>query len=203
MITDEVLQNRFDHVALARMALDGGADVVQYRDKRAVPDRERLRVAALIAQLCADAGAVLIVDDRADIAAAVGAGVHVGPSDLPVDVARRLAPGPVGATANNVEMALDPLVSTADYLGVGPVYGTTSKGAAPPPTLGLDGLRRVVAVSTVPVIAIGGITPEGVPAVLAAGAIGIAVLGHVCLAKDPAKATASFAVALGRAGARA
>ncbi|MFT7519554.1 MAG: thiamine-phosphate pyrophosphorylase, partial [Kiritimatiellia bacterium] len=73
VITDEVLQTRFGHVELARLAIEGGADAIQYRDKRAVPDVERLRVANALAQLCSDAGVQLVIDDRADIASLVGA----------------------------------------------------------------------------------------------------------------------------------
>lgn len=198
VITDEVLQDRFDHVTLARLALAGGADVIQYREKRPVPDRTRLHVAAAMAQICVDAGATLIVDDRADIAAAVGAGVHVGPTDLPVHVVRPLVEGPVGATANSLDVAIE--IRGADYLGVGPVYGTTSKGQAPPPRLGVPGLAEIVGAVAAPVIAIGSITPDRVSEVLAAGAHGVAVLGGVCLAKDPTEATAAYAVVLGRAG---
>ena len=203
VITDEVLQDRFDHVTLARLALAGGADVIQYREKRAVPDRVRLQVATAIAQLCADAAATLIVDDRADIARAVGAGVHVGPRDLPVRVVRELVRGPVGATVNDLERAEEPDVAAADYLGVGAVYATASKGAVPPPVLGLDGLRAVVRAVSLPVVAIGGITVERLPYVLEAGAHGVAVLGAVCLSKDPTEAAAAYAAVLGRAGGQA
>lgn len=196
VITDEVLQDRFDHVTLGRLALEGGAGAVQYREKRPVEDRERLRVAEALAQLCEDHGALLVVDDRVDIAAAVGAAVHVGPRDLPPRVARALGPSTIGATANTLAMALADEVRPATYLGCGPVYGTTSKGADPPPTLGLDGLRTICAAVSVPVLAIGSLTPERVAAVRAAGAHGIAVLGGVCLAGDPAEATARYAAAL-------
>lgn len=189
VITDEVLQDRFDHITLARLALEGGAQVVQYREKRDVADSDRLRVASAIGMLCLDHGATLIINDRPDLAALVGAGVHLGPTDLPVRRARRLVSGCVGATANSVEMAVRVAAEHPDYLGCGPVFGTTSKGDSPPPTLGLDGLRTLCAAVERPVIAIGSITLERVPAVLEAGAHGIAVIGAVCLADDPARAT--------------
>lgn len=193
VITDEVIQDRFDHVELARLALDGGADVIQYREKRPLSDRVRLAVVDVLAQLCADRGATLIVDDRADLAALVGAGLHVGSNDLPAERVRALVDGPIGVTANRLDMALDPGAVTANYLGVGPVFGTRSKGDRPPPTLGLDGLQAITQAVSVPVIAIGGITVERVPQVLAAGAYGIAVLGAVALARDPAAMTHAFA----------
>lgn len=196
VITDEVLQDRFDHVTLGRLALEGGAGAIQYREKRPVDDRERLRVAEALARLCADHDALLVVDDRVDVAAAVGAAVHVGPRDLPPSVARRLGLTTVGATANTLQMALAEGVSGATYLGCGPVYGTTSKGADPPPTLGLDGLRAICAAVDLPVLAIGSLTPGRVRPVLDAGAHGIAVLGGVVLADDPAAATARYVAAL-------
>jgi thiamine-phosphate pyrophosphorylase len=196
VITDEVIQDRFDHVALARLAIDGGADVIQYREKRPLPDRARLVVAEALARLCADRGVALIIDDRADLAAILGVGLHVGPNDLPVRAARRLVAGPIGATANRLDMARGPDVQGADYLGVGPVFGTTSKGPRPPPTLGLDGLRGIVAEAPCPVVAIGGITADNLADVLAAGAWGVAVLGAVALADDPTAATARLRAAL-------
>ena len=196
VITDEVIQDRFDHVALARLAIDGGADVIQYREKRAIADRARFVVAEALARLCADRGVTLLVDDRADIAALVGAGLHVGANDLPVAAARRLVRGPIGATANRLDMALDPDAALADYLGAGPVFGTTSKGPRPPPALGLDGLRAIAAATPLPIIAIGGITVERVAALVGAGAHGIAVLGAVALADDPAAEVSRFRAAL-------
>ena len=196
VITDEVLQDRFDHEALARLALEGGADGIQYREKRPVPDRERLRVARVLAELCAAHDACLVIDDRADLAALVGAGVHVGPHDLPVADARALVPGTVGATANDLDRAMVVAAESPSYLGCGPVWGTTSKGADPPPTLGLDGLAAICAAVDLPVIAIGSVRADRVAAALGAGAHGVAVLGAVCSAKDPAAATARIREAI-------
>lgn len=200
VITDEVIQDRFDHLSLARLALDGGARVIQYREKRALADRARLAVAESLAQLCADRGATLIVDDRVDLAAILGVGLHVGPNDIPVDRAALLVRGPIGATANRLDMATAPELRGATYLGCGPVYGTTSKGDRPPPSLGLEGLRAICAAVPQPVIAIGGITAERVAEVLGAGAHGVAVLGAIALAQDPAEATSRFVEALGELG---
>jgi thiamine-phosphate pyrophosphorylase len=200
VLTDEVLQDRFDHVTLARLALEGGADAIQYREKRPISDRERLRVAEALAGLCARSGATLIIDDRPDVAALVGAGVHLGPADLPPPRVRPLVKGLLGATANDLGAALLMGTPDVDYLGCGPVYGTTSKGEAPPPRLGLDGLRAITDTVAQPVLAIGGLTPDRVPEVLAAGAAGIAVLGAVACAEDPGAATAAFAEALRAAG---
>jgi len=201
VLTDQVLQDRFDHVTLARLALEGGADAIQYREKRAVPDAERLRVARGLAELCAEHGAQLIIDDRADLAALVGAGLHVGPRDLPVRAARELVSGVIGATANDLPAAHRVMDQAPDYLGCGPVFGTTSKGDAPPPMLGLSGLRAICQAVPVPVLAIGSVRADRVAAVIDAGAHGVAVLGAVCLDRDPAAATARIRQALDQAGA--
>jgi len=196
VITDEVIQDRFDHLTLARLAIDGGVDVIQYREKRPIADRARLVVAESLARLCADRGAQLLIDDRADIAAMVGAGLHVGPNDLPVHAARRIVSGPIGATANRLDMATDPEVARADYLGCGPIFGTTSKGLRPPPTLGLDGLRAIAGAVSIPIVAIGGVGASRIADLLAAGAHGVAVIGAVALAEDPAAAAAELRAAI-------
>lgn len=196
VITDEVIQDRFDHLSLARLAIDGGATVIQYREKRPLADRARLAVAESLAQLCADRGATLIIDDRADLAALVGVGLHVGPNDVPVDRARTLVRGPIGATANRLDRATDPELARADYLGCGPVFGTTSKGERPPPRLGLEALAGICDAVSLPVIAIGGLRVERVPEVLRAGAHGVAILGAIALAEDPAEMTARFVRAI-------
>lgn len=196
VITDAHLQTRFDHVELARLALEGGADVIQYREKRAIPDKVRLRTAEAMKRACEGFGATLIIDDRADIAHLVGAGVHLGPKDLPIDRVRGWIEGPVGATANDVVRAMDPAIVPATYLGVGPVYGTQSKGADPPPRMGVPVFSEICAAVSQPVIAIGGIRVERVAEVLAAGAHGIAVLGAVVFADDPEAATFALRRAL-------
>jgi thiamine-phosphate pyrophosphorylase len=201
VITDETVQSRFSHVEIAALAADGGADTVQFREKREWPTAEAVRVARLMRERLAERGVRLIVNDRVDVAAAGGAaGVHLGPEDLDPEWARRLL-GPralIGATANDLDRARLAVRGPIDYLGVGPVFGTESK-RAPAPTLGVDGLRRIVAAVEVPVVAIGNITPERVAEVLAAGAQGVAVLSDVLRAPDPAARVAEFVKAIERA----
>ncbi|MEQ8276816.1 MAG: thiamine phosphate synthase [Deltaproteobacteria bacterium] len=191
VITDEVLQTQFDHVTLARLAFEGGAGAVQLREKR--PRSTRALIEIAVAARRDDR--VVIIDDRTDVAAAAGVGVHVGAEDLPVSVARRLL-GPdaiVGFSTRTVEGAR--AVTDVDYIGVGPVYGTRSKPGLTTP-LGLEMLARIVRVSPVPVIAIGGITAEHVPEVLATGAYGVAAISAIVCAQDPAAATAKFVEAI-------
>lgn len=207
VITDETLQARFSHSELAQLAIEGGADTIQYREKRPLSTRHLVAVATQVAEICRAAGVACIVDDRADVAFAVGAaGVHVGREDLPADQARRLLGDGflIGGTVNGLAEARAVFATPVDYIGVGPVFGTRSK-VNPAPRLGLDALRAIVAESPVPVIAIGNIAPDRVAEVLEAGAHGVAVLSGVTCAADPAAAAARYAEALasflgGRAG---
>jgi thiamine-phosphate pyrophosphorylase len=200
VITDETVQSSFSHAELAVLAADGGADTVQFREKRAWSTVELVRVARLIRERLAGRGVRLIVNDRVDVAAAAAAdGVHLGPTDLDPLSARRLL-GPralIGATANDLARAGVAARGPVAYLGVGPVFGTGSK-RDPAPTLGVDGLRRIVAAVEVPVVAIGNITPERVAEVLSTGAHGVAVLSDVSCAADPAARVAVFAAAIQR-----
>lgn len=186
-----------DSVPVALAALRAGAHVVQVRAPD-LADRALLELAATVAEAARQRGAWCIVDDRVDVALAVGAtGVHLGPTDLPVDVARRLlGPGAViGASARTVEAARAAVAAGATYLGVGPCFATSSKPGLPDP-IGPAGLAEVAAAVEVPAIAIGGVQAATVPDVLAAGAAGVAVIGAVSGAEDPAGATTALLGAL-------
>jgi len=178
---------------VAAAAVAGGATVVQVRDKVA-PARDLLQL------LLAVAGAVgekvpVLVDDRVDIflaaraAGAQVAGVHVGQSDLPVELARALV-GPkavIGlsaATDAEILAAQRLPAGTVDYLGVGAIHATTTKADHPPP-LGVDGFRDLVASSTLPCVAIGGISTDDVRPLRSAGAAGVAVVSAICASEDP------------------
>ena len=201
VITDEVLQTRFTHVELAAAAAVGGADTIQYREKRPTSTKEMIRVVALMSIACREHGATLLIDDRVDVAAAVGAtAVHLGREDLPPYVARELL-GPdaiIGGTANSVEEAVKVAKQPVDYLGVGPVFGTTSKGDRAAPMLGLDRFAEICSSVDLPVIGIGSITAERVADVLAAGAHGVAVLSAVVCQEDPQSACRAFADEIAR-----
>ena len=202
VITDEVLQDQFTHAELAAAAAAGGADVIQYREKRSISTREMIRVAGLMSLACQDLGASLLIDDRVDVAAAVGAtAVHLGREDVPPDVARQIL-GPdaiIGGTANSVEEAVKVARQPVDYLGVGPVFGTTSKGNRAAPMLGLERFAEICAAVDKPVIGIGNITVERVADVLAAGAYGVAVLSAVVCQDDPQESCRTFATEIARA----
>ena len=198
VITDAVLQTHYSHAEIAALAVRGGADTVQFREKRPRLTRELVEDAGAVRRACADGGAACIVDDRADVAVAVAAeGLHLGRDDLPVSVARALLGNDVliGGTANSIEEARRVWQQPIDYLGVGPVYGTRSK-ANPAPVLGIAQLRFIAAECPVPVIAIGNITADRVAEVLDAGAHGMAVLSAITCAEDPEAAARTFSEAI-------
>ena len=175
-----------DPVALAIALLEGGARLLQLRLKDAT-SRELLAAAERIAPLARSAGAVLLVNDRADIARAVNAdGVHLGQDDLPVAAARRvLGSGRiVGVSTHDVDEARAAEAAGADYVGVGPVYATTSKATALTPR-GLELIRTVRATVRCPIVAIGGITPDTATDVRTAGADAVAMIGALVRSRDP------------------
>lgn len=178
--------------------LAAGAPGVQLRVK-GLADREWYELAAAVATRCRAAGARCIVNDRADIARAAGAdGVHLGDHDLPVAAARRVV-GPdllVGATARNPGQAARAVADGADYLGVGPVFTSTTKAGLPDP-IGTEGIAAVTRAVDVPVIGIAGVTTARIEEILDAGAHGVAVVGAVTAAADPARAVRDLLERLG------
>jgi thiamine-phosphate pyrophosphorylase len=194
VITDTVLQSRFSHVELARLAAAGGADAVQFREKRPRTVRVLVETATAMRHALEGVLVCLVVDDRVDVAVAAGArAVHLGRDDVDVGTARRML-GPhalIGGTANSLEEALRVAATDVDYLGIGPVFGTQSK-ANPAPSLGLDRFRAIVEAVPKPVIAIGSVTADRVGALLEAGAHGVAVISAVVCQVDPAAATREF-----------
>jgi thiamine-phosphate pyrophosphorylase len=177
-------------------AIAGGCRMVQLREKewpsgRILPLAERLR------DRCRRAGVTFIVNDRVDLAVAVGAdGVHLGQDDLPVVAARPLLrPGMVlGRSTHSVAQARDAQAEGADYIAVGSMFPTQTK-----PDFQLVGpelIRTIRPGITVPLVGIGGVTRENVAQVIRAGADGVAVISAVCGAPDPAAATRDFLAAI-------
>ena len=182
-----------DPVALARAMLSGGARLLQLRLKSATT-RELLAAAHAIRELTAAAGATFIVNDRADVARACGAdGVHLGQDDLPIEAARQVlgAAAIVGFSTHSETQLAAACARGADYLAFGPIYATTSKSNADP-VLGCERVRAARALTTGPLVAIGGITAATAPAVLDAGADAVAVIGALVRAPDVERATAEL-----------
>ncbi|MEO5930013.1 MAG: thiamine phosphate synthase [Candidatus Kapaibacterium sp.] len=173
------------HAELAELAILGGADTIQYRSKS--PDiREMIAEARAVRDVCARHGVTFLVNDRVDVALAVEAdGVHLGRDDMPIETARRiLGEGRIiGGTVRNREHLMRAFHETADYVGLGPIFGTSSK-IVPIAPLGLAVVREVTAASPIPVIGIAGIDAGNARDVIAAGAYGVAVIGAVCGADD-------------------
>jgi thiamine-phosphate pyrophosphorylase len=188
VLTDIQLQDRFSHLELTEMAIAGGADAIQFRQKDG-STRELIETARAMKALCARAGVAFIVNDRIDVAIASDAdGVHLGQDDFPIALARRLLGDDriIGGSAGNIEEALMCTADGADYIGFGPVFPTMSKDDAGPAT-GIEAIENLLKVVSLPVIAIGGINRENIPDVINAGAHGIAVISAVCCSEDPAK----------------
>jgi thiamine-phosphate pyrophosphorylase len=171
-----------------------GVDAVQVRAKH-LTDRELLEFAQDVVRTVRGR-ATVIVNDRLDIALAAGAnGVHLGLDDLPVAQARRLAPSGflIGGTCRNIRHARQANADGADYVGVGPIYPSTTKPGLPEP-LGLTALAEISGI--LPAIAISGITVDRVPEVMAAGAHGVALIAAVSRAPDPAQAAQDVVTAV-------
>jgi len=186
VITDQ----QSNPVELARMALEGGARMVQLRRKSA-SGRDLFEWAVRIQALCREYEALFIVNDRGDIALAAHAdGVHLGQQDMPVASARALL-GPetlIGVSVSNPSEAAKAAEEGADYLGVGHIFPTSSK-EKPMPPIGTSAIRPIIEASGLPVIAIGGIELQNVAEVIKAGASGVAVISAVSGSADPVAAT--------------
>lgn len=189
VVTDARLAQPRSVLEVVREALRGGAPAVQLRNK-GDSTRQLLALGHALRQATRETGALLFVNDRLDLALAVEAdGVHLGPHDLPVRAVRRVAPPGflIGRSADDPEVARTAVAEGADYIGCGTVYPTSTKRDVGD-VIGLDGLRCVIGAVSVPVVAIGGITPDRAPELAATGATGVAVVGALMAAADPAAA---------------
>jgi thiamine-phosphate pyrophosphorylase len=190
VITDRGLAAPRPVAGIVEEALAAGAPAVQLRDKTATAS-ELLQQARMLLGPVRAAGALLFINDRLDVAIAAGAdGVHLGPNDLPVAAARRIAPPGflIGCSTDHPGAARQAELDGASYIGCGAVFGTTTKLDAAGERIGVQRLRDVAAAVNIPVIAIGGITTANVGEVVASGAAGAAVVGAVMAADDPGRA---------------
>jgi thiamine-phosphate pyrophosphorylase len=189
-ITDRSLSGLSHAEQVARLA-DGGARVVQLREKHLSP-RDFYREAEEALRVARERGVKLIVNDRADIALALGAdGLHLGQDDMPPEAARALLGDEaiIGFSTHNVAQAIGAARLPVGYVAVGPVFATSSK-SNPDPVIGLEGVARArAAVGRLMLVAIGGITRENARDVLEAGADSVAVIGALLAPTDPAEIT--------------
>ncbi|MEM2025051.1 MAG: thiamine phosphate synthase [Desulfurococcaceae archaeon] len=186
VITDKKL--RPNVVKSVEDALEGGATSIQLRLKDS-PTREMHELGRVVRRLTAEYGALYFVDDRLDVALSTNAdGVQLGPEDIPVDAAREIAPNLlIGASVYSLEEAVEAERRGANFLGAGSVFPTSSKSGVK--VIGIEGLKRIVQLVSIPVVAIGGISIENAYQVLETGVAGIAVISAVMGAPDVKEAT--------------
>jgi len=190
VLTDRGLARGRSDEEIVAAALDGGATAIQLRGKN-LAGVALVRVGRRLRDLTRVAGALLIVNDRVDVALAVDAdGAHVGQDDVPARDARRLLGSGrlLGVSARTADEAVRAVRDGADYIGFGPVFPTLTKPDASAPS-GLEELRRTCRAVSIPVVAIGGIAPDTARAAIAAGASGVAVISAIVAAADVARAT--------------
>ncbi len=185
------------YIETLEKVLLGGARMVQLRAK-AMPDLELYQIAEAARGLTDRFGALLIIDDRVDVALAVGAdGVHLGQQDLPLAVARKLAPELIlGASSHNLEEALRAQSEGASYVNIGPIFPTATKGGLPD-YLGPDAISAIAPKLRVPFTVMGGIKLSNLPLVMAHGARIVAVVTAVTAAPDPSAAVREFEQRMG------
>ena len=192
LVTDDKYFKDRDLINTIEQALQGGVTAVQYRFKNK-STRQMYEELLILRELTRRYGADLVVNDRVDLALAVGAdGVHVGREDLPPDVVRKIVGDSmyVGYTVNSIEELKEVEHLPIDYIGFGSVYDTTTKENYK--LVGIEGLRQAVKLTSKPIVAIGGIMPYRVKEVLEAGAKGIAVVSAILGFEDTKKAAESL-----------
>lgn len=197
LVLDLALCGRHSMIETACAAVAGGATMVQLRGK-GIGTAGLVAAGRALKNALAGTGVPLIVNDDLDAALAVDAdGLHVGQDDVPADKARqRLGSDKIlglSVETQAAALAVDPLL--VDYVGIGPVFATSSKSDHKPP-IGLTGLAQLVAISLVPAAAIGGLKAQHVPAVLASGAHGLAVVSAICGQPDAEAAARAFCHAI-------
>jgi thiamine-phosphate pyrophosphorylase len=175
---------------IVRAAVEAGAPAIQLRDK-AAPAAELLQAARALLPVIRAAGALLFINDRIDVALAAGAdGVHLGPHDLPLTAARRIAPPEllIGFSTDNPEMARQAERDGASYIGCGAVFGTSTKPEVGDERIGTARLDEVARAVSIPVVGIGGVGTTNIADIARTRASGAAAVGAVMGAGDPAAA---------------
>jgi len=192
-IIDNSLTPSVSNIEIAKKVLAGGAGILQLRGK-GLSSKELLEQAREIREIAREAGAIFIVNDRADVALLADAdGVHLGQDDLPIAKAREILGREklIGLSTHNLKQAIKAEFEGADYIGFGPVFGTTTKTDAEE-AKGSEALKEVKKGVSIPVIAIGGMNLENLKEVIDAGADGVAVISAVVKAKNIEEATKGF-----------
>ena len=190
LVTDRSLSKGRSTAEIVEAAAAGGVTCVQLREK-SCGTREFIDEALALRPLLKARHIPLIINDRLDVALAVEAdGVHLGQSDMPIAMARKIAGQAlmIGISAESTEDALKAAQQGADYIGISPVFATPTKTDTAPPH-GLEGVRKIRELVAIPLVGIGGINQENAASVIAAGADGVAVVSAIVSADDPAEAS--------------
>jgi thiamine-phosphate pyrophosphorylase len=193
LILDQRWASRWVLADILRQAADRGVSVVQYRNKNEAMN-EVYRHAHGLRKIASDFGLAFIINDRCDVSLAVEAdGVHLGQSDLPITLARELlgANYLIGISTHSTEQVVQAAEQGADYIGFGPLFPTTTK-ADHEPVVGIDGLKKVRPLTSLPIVAIGGIQSEFVSKIVAAGADAVAVASGILDSADPRQAITRY-----------
>jgi len=168
----------FSPIRVAEEAVAAGAKILQYRHKEKWTQDE-FDEASAIASVCREAGILFVVNDRADFAQLLRAGLHIGQDDLPPQAARRVVSDAViGFSTHNASQLRMAAGAPVDYLSLGPIFATSSK-ERPDPVVGIDGLKKLRPLTPKPLVAIGGITLLNAAEVLAAGADSVAIISGI------------------------
>jgi thiamine-phosphate pyrophosphorylase len=194
LVTDRGLSRGRPTPEIVHAAVRGGVTCVQLREKTC-PTREFIAEALAVRDFLKSRGIPLIINDRVDVALAVGAdGVHLGQGDLPLATARAILGGSkiIGVSAESIRDAIEAESGGADYLGVSPIFATPTKTDTAAP-LGLEGLRAIRREVKLPLVAIGGLTAGNAAAVIGGGADGVAVVSAIVSAEDPERAARELA----------
>lgn len=194
IITDTSIQRKYSHFEIAEMAIEGGADMIQFRDK-SLPTCQIIAETTKIAALCNKHNVMFIINDRVDVVMVVSNadGVHLGKEDIPLKDARKLLGDRkiIGGTAHSLKEAIQMEKEGADYVGYGHIFATGSKFKPDKPK-GTAELKRILKRVKIPVLAIGGIGINNIHEVIQTGVHGVAVIGSVLKSKNPVKTIAEL-----------
>lgn len=199
LVTDRDLSLSRSLLDVVTQAVEGGVTMVQLREK-SCSSLSFYQEAKALKELLEESGIPLIINDRVDIALAVGAGLHIGQSDLPYEVARKLMGDEaiIGLSVETYEDAIKANEMDVDYIGLSPVFDTQTKRDIHTPLL-LVGVSKIAAISKHPMVGIGGIHLENVDQVIEAGADGVAVVSAIVSQKDIKQATQALVKAVNEA----
>lgn len=200
LVTDRGLARGRSTLDIVKAAVRGGVTCVQLREKDC-STMEFIEQALSIKDYLSSRGIPLIINDRLDVAQAVKAdGIHLGQTDMPLDMARAIVEDSmiIGISAESLEDAVEAEKGGADYLGISPIYATPTKTDTAPP-LGLEGLRQIRAAVKIPLVGIGGLNRENAAEVICNGADGVAVVSAIVAAEDPEAAAAQLNQLISRA----